>query len=114
MTKLIDIKTSDAKSRTTDVQLLTEFDNDHELRTHAQAHIVNRVLNMTPKQFENADILGELIETVQREKISMKRKGRMETIEVSRQPDNQFIDGSSIAQGGGFLKRFFSPKRKIQ
>jgi hypothetical protein len=89
----------------TDVEVKTELSED-EILAHTKLTEIGRLLNMTEKDFENADIISMVVERKERKSISKSREGRKEIVQVARPNE----DGMLGRKDRGFIQRLFTPR----
>ena len=93
----------------TDIELKTDLTDDL-VRLHSIAQIMSNVLSTDEKTFADNNIIGELVNKLERKLVSKNRMSRTEIVNVARQPDmNMTSDGMQMRDS--FMKRLVTPRR---
>ena len=93
----------------TDIELKTDLTDDL-VRLHSLAQIMSNVLSTDEKTFADNNIIGELVNKLERKLVSKNRMSRTEIVNVARQPDmNMTSDGMQMRDS--FMKRLVTPRR---
>ena len=86
----------------------TDLD-DNAVVIHTAVDMMNRILDMSKKDFTENIITQDLVQIKERKLLSKGRKSRREIVEVARNPDQNVFEGD---QSQSFVKRMFTPRNR--
>lgn len=104
------IKVADKKkgSLGSEIELKTDL-TSNEVVIHTAVDMMNRILDMSPKDFNSGIITQDLVQIKERKLLSKNRLSRREIVEVSKTPEMNM--GMDMGQQS-FVKKLFTPKQK--
>jgi hypothetical protein len=90
----------------TDVETKTDL-KEQQTCWHTQGGLINSALEMSPEQFGEKCILGDLIDLKERKLLSLERKSRLEIVEIAKNPEVT----SDERKQENLFKKFFTPRK---